>query len=104
VFTLLLPLCTRLPPTLCLSLLAALSVGGAYNIRHDPVRREYHVALDGMVWREGTEKAPPAWRSPGVCPTSRSSARPPVDRWLGRQSRSPLPAWEVRTRCVPPTP
>ena len=31
-----------------------------YRIRHDPVRREYTVSLEGMTWREGTEAKPAA--------------------------------------------
>jgi hypothetical protein len=40
-----------------------------YSIRHDAVRREYTIALEGMTWREGAQKAP----APAVSAAARRS-------------------------------
>ena len=42
-----------------------------YSIRHDPVRREYVVALEGMTWREGaSDQKPVAAKSASSKPTA----------------------------------
>ena len=44
-----------------------------YTVRHDPVRREYTVALEAMAWREGAAKPAPSAR-PAAQRTSRKRA------------------------------
>ena len=45
-----------------------------YSIRHDPVRREYIVSLDGMTWREGAAQKPAAARSASRKPATGKAA------------------------------
>jgi hypothetical protein len=65
-----------------------------YSIRHDPIRREYTIAIEGMTWRDAAEKGP----------TSNASRAPPRHRYPNDGARLgvslPARARAFRPSCV----
>jgi hypothetical protein len=47
-----------------------------YSVRHDAARKEYHIALEGMVWREAANAKPTVAAVSNPAPTKTASKTP----------------------------